>query len=128
MREVLFAGGGALLAGILSGMGIGGGSILLIFLSVFLSIGQQTAQLYNLLYFIPTALFALWQHKKNGLLDLYIIFYTAAFGVAAAIAASFLANFMEGDLLKRLFGIFLFLIGIKELFFTGKSEKKRGNS
>ena len=53
------------LSGIISGMGIGGGTILIPALSLFLNINQHTAQGVNLLFFIPTAIVALFIHKKK---------------------------------------------------------------
>ena len=55
--------------GILSAWGIGGGTLLLLVMSLFLGVDQITAQGINLLYFLPTAAMALVQHRKNGLLD-----------------------------------------------------------
>lgn len=54
--------------GILSAWGIGGGTLLLLVMSLFLGVDQITAQGINLLYFLPTAAMALVQHRKNGLL------------------------------------------------------------
>ena len=58
-----------LLTGILSGFGIGGGTLLLIYMTTFAGLDQHTAQGINLLYFIPTAITALPSHIKNGYLE-----------------------------------------------------------
>ena len=53
------------LSGIISGMGIGGGTILIPALLFLTDITQQQAQGINLIYFIPTALTALMTHQKQ---------------------------------------------------------------
>lgn len=55
--------------GILSAWGIGGGTLLLLVMTLFLGVDQLSAQGINLLYFLPTAAMALAEHKKNGLLE-----------------------------------------------------------
>ncbi|MDR1913813.1 MAG: TSUP family transporter, partial [Clostridiales bacterium] len=55
-----------LLSGIISGMGIGGGTILIPALCILYDTQQQTAQNINLIYFIPTAIIALITHVKQG--------------------------------------------------------------
>ena len=57
------------LMGILSAWGIGGGTLLLLVMTLFLGVDQITAQGVNLLYFLPTAAMAVAQHRKNDLLD-----------------------------------------------------------
>ena len=57
-------------SGIISGMGIGGGTILIPALLFLTEVNQQQAQGVNLIYFIPTAVVALITHRKNGTLDL----------------------------------------------------------
>ena len=53
-------------SGIISGMGIGGGTILIPALLFLTEVNQQQAQGVNLIYFIPTAVMALITHRKNG--------------------------------------------------------------
>ena len=55
--------------GILSGFGIGGGTLLLIYMTTFAGVPQNLAQGVNLLYFLPAAATALPAHIKNGYID-----------------------------------------------------------
>ena len=55
--------------GVLSGFGVGGGTLLLVYMTAFAGLEQQTAQGINLLYFLPAALLALPSHLKNGYLE-----------------------------------------------------------
>lgn len=104
------------LAGIISGMGIGGGAILIPALTIFLNIDQKLAQTINLIYFVPTASMALITHIKNkniqskGLLPIII------FGVIGAIIGSCIAINIDSSILKKVFGWFLLIIGLREIF------------
>lgn len=59
--------------GILSAWGIGGGTLLLLIMALFLGVEQTQAQGINLLYFLPTAGMSLIEHRKNGYLDCEIL-------------------------------------------------------
>lgn len=111
-----------LLSGVISGMGIGGGTILIPALSIFLNISQHQAQGVNLLYFIPTAICALVVHIKNKSIEYKTAFTLILSGVLGAFLGSFLANVIHGNLLKKLFAFFLILMGIYEIF---KKDKKK---
>ena len=102
-------------SGIISAMGIGGGVVLIPVLTSFFEIGQKSAQYINLLYFIPVALCALAVHAKNKRLDYKIALFVSIGGVFGAFAGSSLAVKMSVGLLRRLFGIFLLIIGIYQL-------------
>lgn len=104
-----------LLTGILSGFGIGGGTILMIYLTAFAAFPQKIAQGVNLLYFIPTAAAALILHSKHHQLKWNAVLPAALCGCATAAAFSFLAMGMDLTLLRRLFGVFLLFTGISEL-------------
>jgi len=110
------------LSGIISGMGIGGGTILIPALTIFLNIGQHTAQGINLLYFIPTAVIALIVHFKNKTVDLKIAVPIMVTGVFGAAGGAFLASIIKASLLRKFFAIFLLGMGIYEIF---KKDKKK---
>ena len=101
-------------SGIISGMGIGGGTILIPALLFLTEVNQQQAQGVNLIYFIPTAVVALITHRKNGTLDLKTAKPLALLGLAGAAAGAFLAVSLESEILKKLFGGFLLLMGLSE--------------
>ena len=90
-------------SGIISGMGIGGGTVLIPALTIFLNVAQHNAQGINLLYFIPTALIALVVHFKNRAVDLKVAFPMMLTGVFGACGGAMLASVMEATLLKKLF-------------------------
>ena len=102
--------------GILSGFGVGGGTLLLIYLTAFAGLPQQEAQGINLLYFPPAAGASLPAHMKNGYVEKSILLPAILAGLAAASLAAWGATGLATGLLRRFFGGFLILIGLRELF------------
>ena len=98
----------AFLTGIFASMGLGGGMVLIVYLTVFAGFSQLAAQGINLVFFIPIAIISV---------------PAVLWGTAAVIISAWLANRIEQSLLSKAFGIFLILMGLKELFF--KSEKHK---
>ena len=110
-----------LLSGVISGMGIGGGAVLIPALTFFLKIEQHTAQCTNLYYFIPTAIAALAIHIKNKNIEFKTAVPITVFGIIGAVLGSFIAVNMPTKLLRRIFAVFLFLMGISQIL-TKKSD------
>lgn len=110
------------LTGILSGFGVGGGSLLLVYLTGIAGVEQRIAQGINLLYFLPAAAAALPSHFKNGYLDRKAALPAVLAGLICAALAAWAATAMKVETLRRLFGGFLLWIGLRELF--GKTEKE----
>ena len=109
--------------GILSAWGVGGGTLLLLIMTLFLGVDQVTAQGINLLYFLPTAGMGLLFHRKNGLLDKQVIFRAVPVGILTAAAAAWLATAMDIAVLRKPFGVLLLLTGITTLWQI-KTRKK----
>lgn len=110
--------------GVLSAFGIGGGSLLLIYLTAFAGMTQHQAQGINLLYFLPAAAAALPAHKKNGMLEKKVILPAILAGLATAGCTALLANRLDTHLLRKLFGVFLLYIGLRELFRRDKNQPR----
>ena len=108
-----------LVCGVLSGFGIGGGSLLMVWMTAVLLMEQKAAQGINLLYFLPTAACALIFHAKNRQLCWRAILPAAIAGCAAAIPGALLAAQIEMALLRKLFGGFLLAVGLVEIFCKG---------
>ena len=108
--------------GILSAWGVGGGTLLLLVMTLFLGVDQTTAQGINLLYFLPTAGVALLSHRKNGLLEKDVVKAAVPTGLAAAAAAAWVATAVDVAVLRKPFGIFLLFTGVMTLF--GTKQKK----
>ncbi len=113
-----------LCSGVISGMGIGGGTILIPALSIFLQVAQHQAQGVNLLFFIPTALVSLGVHIKNKAVNFSVAWPIILWGLAGAVGGAVLAAITEGGLLRRLFGLFLLAMGVFEICKKDKKTKK----
>ena len=106
--------------GFLSGLGVGGGSLLVLWLTVVMDIPPETARSINLLFFLPAALIALYFRKKQGSFQWRPLLPAIAAGCIAAAAGSFLSAMLDTGLLKRGFGILLIITGIRELMYKPK--------
>ena len=100
-----------LLTGVLSGCGIGGGSLLLLWLTLVQDMPQFTAGGINLLYFLACAPAALVSHLKNHLIERGAVKFCVPFGAMTSLLASFAAAGTDTSLLRRLFGVLLLYIG-----------------
>ncbi len=110
-------------AGIISGMGIGGGTILIPALTIFMDIDQKTAQAINLFYFVPTAVIAIITHIKHKRIEKDVLKPLILWGVIGAIAGSVVMNFLDPSHLRFAFGIFLFVLGLLEIKKGIKKQK-----
>lgn len=109
----LLAGG---ITGVLSGFGVGGGTLLLVYMTVFAGLEQRLAQGINLLYFLPAAALALPSHIKNGYIEKKALLPAISVGLICAALGAWAATGLDSALLRKLFGIFLMIIGSRELF------------
>ncbi len=114
------------ITGILSGMGIGGGTLLVLYLTAVTDIDPTAAAGINLLYFLGCAPPSLFFHARGNLIDKRTALFCILGGSIAAILASLLVPQPTPDWLKRLFGILLLAVGAKELFTVFHGEKKSG--
>ncbi len=104
------------LSGIISGMGIGGGAILIPALLFITSVSQQTAQGINLVYFLPTAVVSIIVHIKKKNVEIKTAAVIGASGVIGALFGAWAAMAIDGGLLRKMFGVFLLLIGAYEIY------------
>lgn len=103
-------------AGICTGLGIGGGSVLILCLSLFLGFEQHIAQATNILFFIPAAIVSILLNLKNKNINIKNSLTLMFFGVMGSILGSNISRNMNMYLLRKLFGLFLVLICIKESY------------
>lgn len=109
--------------GLLAGLGIGGGSLLILWLTLVLQVPRDTAGDMNLLFFIPSALVACLFRLKQGVLDLKRILPALLAGCAGAILFSLLRSHIDSELLRKPFGILLLLTGIRELCYRPRKPR-----
>ena len=117
-------------SGIFSGIGMGGGTILIFLLTFFVGLVQHIAQATNLLYFIPTAISAIIVNFKDKNIDTKLAFWVSIGGVIGAIIGAIISINTNVEMLRKLFGIFLAIITIHEIYTLYKEykiNKKRDN-
>ena len=107
--------------GFLTGLGVGGGSLLILWLTLVLEMPQTAARGINLLFFLPSAMIACYLRWKQGAVTLRKVLPAILTGCAAAAVFSFISTRMDLDILKKLFGVLLLATGIRELCYRPKS-------
>lgn len=109
------------IAGVFGGLGMGGGTLLIPLLTIFLGYEQKLCQGINLISFLVMALISLIIHHKNGYLCMKNIFYIILPGVAFSAGGALLAGFLPSNVLRIGFGVFLCILSIFEFY---KAVKK----
>lgn len=112
------------LAGVAGAMGLGGGSVLLIYLTVFAGVEQLSAQGINLIFFIPIALTAVIIYSRKGIIKFKQIIPIIITGMFASITVGYFVKFLDTGLLRKIFGGFVLVYGIIQLFTKNKTENK----
>ncbi len=115
MSGAMPAFGAGVLTGVLSGFGVGGGTLLLVYMTLVAGLDQQLAQGINLLYFLPAGLMALPAHVRNGYIEKSALLPCIGAGLLCAAGAAWAATAMDTALLRKCFGAFLILVGLWEL-------------
>lgn len=111
-----------MLSGILGAMGFGGGSILILYLTLFKDVPQLTAQGINLIFFIPSAILALVMHQKNNLIEKKIAVRMILLGLIGLAIGYFILKSLDESVIRKIFSVILILIGVKELFLGAKKQ------
>ena len=114
-----------IVAGIVSGTGMGGGTILIFLLTFMLGIEQHIAQATNLIFFIPTAIVAIIVNLKNKNIDTKLAILVSVFGVLGAIIGANISIHIDVGILRKCFGIFLAIITINEIYSIVKLYTKQ---
>lgn len=113
-------------AGALGGMGMGGGTILIPVLTIFFDVEQKQAQAINLVAFIPMAIASLIVHVKNKRVETKGILWIIIPATVLSLAGSMVAQAINGEILKRIFGGFLLLLSVAQFFSEEINEKLAG--
>lgn len=119
----------ALLAGLFSGilgsMGLGGGAVLIIFLSVFKGVNQLKSQGINLLFFIPIAIFSVIFYTIKKQIKYKKIIFVVLGGISGVILGTFITKIISEALISKLFGGVLIVFGIKEVISAIKKHREK---
>ena len=110
------------LGGIVGGMGMGGGTLTIPILTIFLSFPQLLAQGINLIAFLPMSIVALCIHVKNKLVDFKNTWLLAVVGSLFSLGGAILANHMSNGNLRKLFALFLIGLGVWQIICVWREE------
>lgn len=113
------------LGGIVGGMGMGGGTLTIPILTLFLSYEQLSAQGVNLIAFLPMSIIALGIHIKNHLVAFKQTWGLAVIGCIFSLIGALVANHISNVVLKKLFALFLIGLGIWQLVEMIKSKRQK---
>ncbi len=101
--------------GFLSGLGVGGGSLLLLWLTLVAGIQQQQARIINLMFFIPCAAIACLFRWRQGNLNMKNALIPIAAGLCGAFGGNLVSQQLDTEMLKKIFGAFFIVCGIREV-------------
>ena len=116
-----------IISGIVSGTGMGGGTILIFLLTYLCNIEQHIAQATNLIFFIPTSIIAIIINAKNKNINIKLGIIISLYGILGAIIGANLSIHLDMKSLRKYFGIFLLIISAHEIYFIIKQYKKEKN-
>lgn len=112
-----------LLAGVTASLGIGGGFVLLLYLTVIANMPQREAQLLNLIFFIPIGIMSVILHIRHKLIIKDVVIKSIIGGIIGVFVGVFFATLIPNKLLSKAFAVFVLIIGIKELLPKKKTPK-----
>ena len=108
---------------LLSGLGIGGGGLFVVFLNFFTDISQLNVQGINLLFFIFSATSAVLVHLMRRRIYIFAVIVMILFGIVGAVGGIFLARYVNDGLLRKIFGVMLVISGMLALQQKNKNEQ-----
>ena len=109
--------------GILSGLGTGGGSLLVLWLTLILNMPPQQAKVINLLFFLPSAIISTVLRWRRGGIPWGKVWLPAIAGCAGALLFATVGQKMNTELLQKLFGVLLLFTGLRELCYRERKPK-----
>lgn len=114
-----------IISGIVTGLGMGGGTILILLLSLFMNLEQHVAQATNLVFFVPTAISAIIINIKQKNIDYKLAGIITVCGIIGAIIGAIISESISSNKLKKYFAVFILLIAIYEIYKLYKEYRIR---
>jgi len=102
----------ALLIAILTGIGVGGGGLLVLYLTLILNTDQHLAQGINLLFFLISSIASLPVHAARRYIDYKIVFLISAGGAVGAAMGALFTQTVSPELVRKIFGGLLVFSGL----------------
>ena len=111
--------------GFLSGIGVGGGSLLILWLTAVIQMDYFQARFINLLFFLPSAIITSCTRWRQGLLSPVKVLPGVLAGCLGAIAGCWISGRIDTEILQKIFGGLLLLTGIRELLYKPKQKREQ---
>lgn len=124
MIEILIG----LIAGTISGIGMGGGTVLIFLLTTISGLEQHIAQAINLIFFVPTSISAIIVNIKNKSIDFKLAVVISICGIIGAIIGAKISINTDVETLKKYFGYFLAVVAVHEIYTLIREYIKRKKS
>lgn len=102
-------------------MGLGGGFILIIWLTLFGGLSQSAAGGVNLLFFLPVALLSIIIHAKNKLIEWKAVPFAVIAGTVGAALGSLFSFMLSDGVLRTLFALLIIPVALREIFHKKKA-------
>lgn len=112
-----------LILGVLSGLGVGGGSLLILWLTLVLHMDTTVARTLNLMFFIPCALIATVLRIKKQEISIKKLLFPTLAGCISAVIFVIVGEKMDTAQLKKLFGVLLIYTGLRELTYRPRKPR-----
>ncbi len=112
-----------LMLGFFAGLGIGGGSLLILWLTLVVHMPQEIARSINLMFFIPAAVIACILRWRQGALHIKNVLPAIIAGCFSAAVFTFIVSGIDTALLRKPFGFLLIITGLRELFYRPRKAK-----
>ena len=106
--------------GFLSGLGVGGGSLLLLWMTLVLGADPEMARVMNLMFFLPCAIIATAFRWRQSRPDWRITLTAAAAGLLGALLGNCLSPILPRELLRKAFGVLFLMTGVREIRYLPK--------
>ena len=119
MQEIIFG----FISGNFTGLGMGGGTILILLLSLFMQLDQHVAQATNLIFFIPTSIASILTNIKQKNIDFKLAKTILIFGIIGTKIGAIISQKISSNVLKKYFAIFILIIALHEIYEIYKEYK-----
>lgn len=105
-----------LLAGTCTGLGLGGGSVLILFLNMFLNFDQHIAQATNIICFVPSSIISILVNIKNKNINFKLAYPIILVGLIGSLIGSVISSNLDVYHLRKMFGFFLIFISLTQFY------------
>jgi uncharacterized protein len=102
------------LVGVTSGLlGVGGGTLVVPFLTLAVGLSQHEAEATSLVVILPTAVAGSLALRRRGVGDLGLALRFGVFGAIGGVLGALLALALPGSTLRIVFAVFVGVVGLK---------------